>query len=99
MNNCSCGALSDPTTNDIEQLLRDEGTLTGDNKLVYIVAIDSQGNLTPLIRDGVDVERLTFPIETSEIRSIDCVSFGTFKGSCCGWYKKDGDWKKFTYPC
>lgn len=96
MNDCYCGTLEDSTTNEIEALLKRDGS---NNQLVYIIAIDSEGNLTPLKRNGVEDEPLTLPIKNTDILSINSVSFGSFTGSCCFWYKRDGEMRCFQYPC
>ena len=95
MNECCSGILSDETTKEIERLV---GIVEGQSKLVYVLAFDSNDNISTLITNAVtNIERFTFPSHETQITSIQSASFGTFTGSRCHWRDIGGETIKITH--
>lgn len=95
MNCCCQDTLKPDVVRTIEKITGIDGEK---NKLVYILAIDSDDKVSIVGPDGVIFEPLKLPTDRTQITSVQCASFGSYTGSRYHWVCIDGEKVRITHP-
>ncbi len=86
--------ISDSTLKELQALIG------GD--LAYLIAIDSNNNITPLSPASVPAEVGSLAKATplqGQITSLNTITLGTSVGGCCQWIFFNGNWYCIRQGC